>query len=65
MDYLAQGYALDEFLEDFPSVTREQAVAALRQVEHPALARALCETVDLSLPPRSRGASCRTESPVA
>jgi uncharacterized protein (DUF433 family) len=28
-DYLEAGDPLDEFLNDFPSVTREQAVAAL------------------------------------
>jgi uncharacterized protein (DUF433 family) len=28
-DYLEAGDSLDEFLEQFPSVTREQAVAAL------------------------------------
>jgi uncharacterized protein (DUF433 family) len=28
-DYLEAGDPLDEFLKDFPSVTREQAVAAL------------------------------------
>ena len=28
-DYLEGGDTLDEFLNDFPSVTREQAVAAL------------------------------------
>ena len=28
-DYLAAGDPLDDFLHDFPSVTREQAVAAL------------------------------------
>jgi len=28
-DYLEAGDALDEFLNDFPGVTREQAVAAL------------------------------------
>ena len=28
-DYLAAGDSLDEFLESFPSVTREQAIAAL------------------------------------
>ena len=28
-DYLEAGDTLDEFLDDFPSVTREQAVAAL------------------------------------
>ena len=29
LDYLEGGQTLDEFLEDFPSVTREAAVAAL------------------------------------
>ena len=29
IDYLAAGDSLDNFLDDFPSVTREQAVAAL------------------------------------
>jgi uncharacterized protein (DUF433 family) len=33
LDYLEAGDPLDEFLEDFPSVTREQAVAALRLAE--------------------------------
>jgi uncharacterized protein (DUF433 family) len=28
-DYLEGGDSLDEFLEDFPSVSREQAIAAL------------------------------------
>jgi uncharacterized protein (DUF433 family) len=30
-DYLEGGETLDEFLHQFPSVTREQAVAALEQ----------------------------------
>ncbi len=30
IDYLAGGHPLAEFLNDFPSVPREQAVAALR-----------------------------------
>ena len=30
LDYLEAGDSLGEFLEDFPSVSREQAVAALR-----------------------------------
>ena len=29
IDYLERGYDLDEFLDDFPSVSRNQAVAAL------------------------------------
>ena len=30
LDYLEAGDSLNEFLEDFPSVTREQAVAVLQ-----------------------------------
>ena len=30
-DYLAGGHPLSEFLDDFPSVTQEQAVKALQQ----------------------------------
>jgi uncharacterized protein (DUF433 family) len=29
LDYLEAGDSLDEFLDDFPTVTREQAIAAL------------------------------------
>ncbi|HEX8221098.1 MAG TPA: DUF433 domain-containing protein [Chloroflexia bacterium] len=29
LDYLAEGHPLDDFLDDFPAVTREQAVSAL------------------------------------
>ena len=39
-DYLAAGAGLSEFLEDFPTVTREQAVAALEQAKEALLARA-------------------------
>ena len=31
IDYLEGGYSLDEFLDNFPSVRREQAVAFLDQ----------------------------------
>lgn len=31
IDYLERGYTLDEFVDAFPSVTKEQAVAALEQ----------------------------------
>ena len=37
IDYLEGDYCLDEFLDDFPSVTREQAIAAL-EAAHQALA---------------------------
>ena len=39
IDYLERGRALAEFLDDFPSVTREQAVAAL-ELARAALVRA-------------------------
>jgi uncharacterized protein (DUF433 family) len=32
-DYLQAGEPLSEFLEDFPTVTKEQAVAALEQAK--------------------------------
>ncbi|HEY7157123.1 MAG TPA: DUF433 domain-containing protein [Gemmataceae bacterium] len=40
LDYLAAGEPLQEFLEDFPSVSREQAVAALRLAEQVLVAHA-------------------------
>ncbi len=32
MDYVEGGHSLEEFLDDFPTVSREVAVAALEQV---------------------------------
>ena len=32
-DYIEHGRTLNEFLEDFPSVTREEAVAALEEAQ--------------------------------
>ena len=32
IDYVAGGHSLDEFLEDFPTVRREQALELLRQI---------------------------------
>jgi uncharacterized protein (DUF433 family) len=40
IDYLEAGQSLDEFLEDFPTVTREQAVAVLEQAKEALLADA-------------------------
>ena len=40
LEYLEAGQPLSEFLEDFPTVTREQAVAALEQAKEALLARA-------------------------
>jgi uncharacterized protein (DUF433 family) len=40
LDYLEAGQPLSEFLEDFPTVTREQAIAALQQARKALLAGA-------------------------
>ena len=34
LDYLAGGHSLDEFLDDFPTVKREQAVELLHELSH-------------------------------
>lgn len=39
IDYLESGHALPEFLEQFPSVTREMAVQALEEAKESLLAR--------------------------
>ena len=33
IDYLAAGHSLDEFLDDFPTVRREQALELLEQIK--------------------------------
>ncbi len=33
VDYLEGGHTLDEFLDEFPSVTRESAIAALERAK--------------------------------
>ena len=40
IDYLEAGQPLSEFLEDFPTVSKEQAIAALEQAKEALLARA-------------------------
>jgi uncharacterized protein (DUF433 family) len=40
LDYLEAGEPLGEFLDDFPTVSRDQAVAALEQAKEALLARA-------------------------
>ncbi|HET7631379.1 MAG TPA: DUF433 domain-containing protein [Gemmatimonadaceae bacterium] len=40
LDYLEAGDPLDDFLKDFPSVSREQAVAVLELAKEMLLARA-------------------------
>ena len=39
MDYLEGGHPLGEFLEQFPSITREMAVQALEEAKESLLAR--------------------------
>jgi uncharacterized protein (DUF433 family) len=39
VDYLEGGHTLDEFLEEFPSVTREAAIAALEHAKHLVIAQ--------------------------
>lgn len=40
IDYFEGGYSLDELLDSFPSVSREQAVAALEAAHEALIARA-------------------------
>lgn len=40
LDYLEAGDSLEEFLDDFPTVTREQAIAALEEGKEAVLANA-------------------------
>jgi uncharacterized protein (DUF433 family) len=40
MDYLEAGHPLSDFLSDFPTVTRRQALAALDQAKKAVLANA-------------------------
>jgi uncharacterized protein (DUF433 family) len=40
IDYLEEGQALDDFLADFPTVARDQAVAALEEAKEAVLAHA-------------------------
>ncbi len=39
LDYIEAGDSLDDFLEQFPSVTREMAIAALESAKESLLAR--------------------------
>ena len=39
LDYLEGGETLDEFLEDFPGITREMAIAALESAKESLFAR--------------------------
>jgi len=40
IDYLEGGYSLDEFVDQFPSVSRDQAIAALEMAHEVLTARA-------------------------
>ena len=41
MDYLEGGDSIDEFLEDFPTVAREQVISFLEEAKASVLARAV------------------------
>jgi uncharacterized protein (DUF433 family) len=41
IDYLEGGDSIEEFLEDFPSVRREQVIAFLEEAKESVLARAV------------------------
>jgi uncharacterized protein (DUF433 family) len=40
LDYLEGGDSLDEFLDDYPSVSRQQAIATLQEAGEALIARA-------------------------
>jgi len=40
MDYIEEGSSLDEFLEDFPTVSREHAIAVLELAKESLIERA-------------------------
>jgi uncharacterized protein (DUF433 family) len=40
MDYIEEGSSLDEFLEDFPTVSREHAIAVLELAKESLIQRA-------------------------
>ena len=39
MDYIERGYPLADFLEDFPTVSREMAIQALEEAKESLIAR--------------------------
>ena len=41
MDYLEGGDSIDEFLEDFPTVSRQQVISFLKEAKESVLARAV------------------------
>ena len=41
MDYLEGGDSIDEFLEDFPSVSRQQVISFLEEAKASVLSRAM------------------------
>lgn len=41
IDYLQGGDSIDEFLENFPSVSRQQIIAVLEEAKESVLARAV------------------------
>jgi uncharacterized protein (DUF433 family) len=46
LDYIEGGHPLNDFLDDFPTVTREMAVAALDQAKELLVAHTTSQTFD-------------------
>ena len=46
LDYLEGGHTLDNFLEEFPSVTREAAIAALEHAKELVITQTISGTAD-------------------
>lgn len=64
LDYLEAGQPLSEFLEDFPTVTKEQAVAALEQAKEALLDRARSASkLGSRIAQRVRGSGLKTDLP--
>lgn len=51
LDYLAGGHSLDGFLEDFPTVSRVQAIELLHELSHSFLADSTWPSLSSSLRP--------------
>jgi len=48
LDYLEAGETIDDFLEGFPSVTKEQVVAFLEEAKNQFVAAALCRLFSMN-----------------
>src|ERR1051325_11289761 len=65
IDYLAGGHPLDEFLDDFPTVRREQALELLRWVKVLLSGAQICECSSTSAVLKSSNAKLQPTSSAA